>query len=69
MDPTKLKQYLEVAREGGAAAFEILPDGGIRVTMAPDAARLVRRPGAREVEERLGQVDEDVLYGSAGGAL
>lgn len=67
MSPEIFAAYLRVAREGRVGAFEVSPDGTLRVSMAP-AELVPRRPGAREAEDRLAEVDEGLLYGSAGGA-
>jgi len=67
MTPEVFERFLRVAREGGAAAFEVGDGGLLRVTMAPAAGMAVRRPRPGEVESRLGDVDEELLYASAGG--
>jgi len=70
MSPETFAAYLRVAREGGAGAFEVTTSDGaiLRVSMAPAAGLVPRRPGDREAADRLADVDEDVLFGSAGGA-
>lgn len=70
MKPETFREFLKVAREGGAAAFEVASEGvTLRVTMAPGGGTVARRPKPSEVEDRLGDVDEDVLFGSSGGGL
>mgnify|MGYP000588361176 CR=1 FL=1 len=67
MAPEMLARYLEVAKKGGAVALDLEAEGfKLRAAFA-GPEQVARRPGPREVEGRLGEVDESVLYGSAGG--
>jgi len=67
MAPELLARYLEVAKKGGAVALDLEGPGfKLRAAFA-GPEQVAHRPGPRQVEGRLGEVDEGVLYGSAGG--
>lgn len=67
MSPELLARYLEVAKKGGAVALDLEGPGFKLRTAFAGPEQVARRAGPREVEGRLGEVDDDVLYGSAGG--
>lgn len=70
MSPEGFQAFLKIARAEGVAAFEVGYAGTtLKVSLAPGGGTVARRPKPGEVEDRLGDVDEDVLYGSSGGSL
>lgn len=66
MTPEQMGAYLRVARDAGVQAFDLETEGfKLRVGLGAPLATHLPRPG--EVERRLAEVDEDILYGSSGG--
>lgn len=67
MNPQLLEAYLKAARQGGAQAVEI-EDGALklRFSLSPLGDLVAHRPKPGELEERLGEVDDDLLYASGG---
>lgn len=67
MTPDLLRQYLDVARKGGAQVVQLkTPDGAeLVLQLGPDLTALTPRT-PEEIEKSIRQgVDEDTLYRSA----
>lgn len=69
MSPETVRAYLRVAREEGAEALEVeLPGGGaLRARLGSGLGLVPRQPPPGETADRLADVDESILFGSAGG--
>lgn len=68
MTPDLLRQYLEVARKGGAQVVQLkTPDGAeLVLQLGPDLTALTPR-SPEEIEKSLRkEVRDETLYGSAG---
>lgn len=68
MTPDLLRQYLDVARKGGAQVVQLKTAAGdeLVLQLGPDLTALTPRT-PEQIEEALRKgVDPDTLYGSAG---
>lgn len=68
MTPELLRQYLDVARKGGAQVVQLKTAAGdeLVLQLAPDLTALTPRT-PEEIEKSLKEVKDETLYGSAGG--